>query len=169
MKKPFWILAITILMAPAIAAEDEAIFSTFVGKWQAKGAAFGAPSTSDMQWIDSELGGRFLRLDYQINRVTPKGPQPIFVGIAYYQKPTATKSLNQEIKAFWADTNGNLHPVSASVEGNALIALWGTPTTEQGRTRYQIIDQNTVEVTDWVKTPEGWQQFNQTAFSRTQP
>lgn len=169
MNKPLWILVLALLMAPAVAAEDETIFSTFVGKWHAEGAAFGAPSTSDMQWVDAELGGRFLRLDYQINRATPNGPQPFFTGIAYYQKSVAPFPANHKIQAFWADTNGNLHPISAHVEENALIANWGTPETEQGRTRYQIIDQNTVEVTDWVKMPDGWRQFNQTTFSRAKP
>ena len=166
MKKRFWILALVFLVVPPVAADNETIFSKLVGTWQAAGNAFGAPSTSIMQWTDGKLGGKFLRLDYLINRTTPNGPAPIFSGVAYYQMPASSSPREQDVHAFWADTNGNLHPISATIEENALAANWGTPTTEQGRTRYEMTDQGTVEVTDWVKTPNGWQQFNHTIFTR---
>lgn len=167
MKKQFWILALTLLIIPAVAADDETILTAFIGSWQAEGEAFGAPSTSKMQWANSELSGKFLKLDYQINRTTPNGPQGIFSGIAYYQKPSSPVPANHEIRAFWADTNGSLHPVLATIDGQALIAEWGTPDTEQGRTRYQMTERDTIQVTDWVKTPDGWRQFNHAVFHRT--
>lgn len=166
MIKRFCVIAIALLIVPPAAADNDTIFSALLGSWQAEGNRFGAPSTSDMRWIDAELGGKFLRLEYQINRTTPDGPKSIFSGIAYYQKPASPLTASDKINAFWADTNGNLHPISAMVEDNALSSNWGTPDTEQGRTRYQLTVRGTVEVTDWVKTPDGWRQFNHTVFTR---
>ena len=37
---------------------------------------------------------------------------------------------------------------------------------KQGRTRYELLDADRIEVTDWIKTPEGWRQFNQAIFAR---
>jgi hypothetical protein len=157
---------LALLIAQPAAANNDTIFDALIGYWQAEGNAFGAPSTSDMRWIDAELGGKFLRLEYRINRTTPDGPKPIFSGIAYYQKPLSPLKTNDKVQAFWADTNGNLHPILAVIEDNVLISNWGTPDTEQGRTRYQLSEQGTVEVTDWVKTADGWRQFNHTVFTR---
>lgn len=169
MKKRFWILALALLAVPPVEADDKTVLSALIGTWQATGEAFGAPSTSKMQWTDGELSGKFLRLDYLINRTTPNGPAPIFSGVAYYQMPASSSPREQDVHAFWADTNGNLHPILATMEENTLIANWGTPKTEQGRTRYEITGQDTVDVTDWVKTPDGWRQFNHTVFTRTAP
>jgi len=166
--KRSWIIALVLLIAQPAAADNDTIFDALLGHWQAKGNAFGAPSTSDMYWVNAKLGGKFFRLEYQINRTTPDGTKPIFSGIAYYQKPASPVTANDKIKAFWADTNGNLHPISAMVEDNALISNWGTPDTEQGRTRYQLMELGTVEVTDWVKTPDGWRRFNHTVFNRSE-
>jgi len=115
-----------------------------------------------MVWNDTVLSGKFFRLEYRINRPASGGPQTIFSGLAYYQKST-----NKQFQAFWADTNGNLHPVSATIKGQALISEWGTADSEQGRTRYQLKGHNVLEVTDWVKTQDGMRQFNHTVFSRS--
>ena len=166
MNKHSWFLVLILLLSPATEANEAPLLSVFVGSWQAEGEAFGAPSISEMVWSDTALGGKFFRLEYRIDRPASSGPKTIFSGLAYYQKSTSGKSSAPTIKAFWADTNGNLHPVSATIDGHALVAEWGTPDTEQGRTRYQLKEQNVMEVTDWVKTTSGWQQFNQTIFSR---
>lgn len=161
---PVWVIALTMLLSSTAAADPTSLLSSLKGHWQAEGEAFGAPSSSSMIWTDTAMGGKFFQLDYQINRTTAEGLQPIFAGRAYYRE-----SSNQQLKAFWIDTNGNLHPVSAIVEDSALVAHWGTAETEQGRTRYQLNGQGILEVTDWVKSSGGWRQFNHTVFARAKP
>lgn len=161
---PVWVIALAVLISSAAAADPTSLLSSFVGRWQAEGEAFGAPSSSTMVWTDTAMGGKFFQLDYQINRTTDEGLLPIFAGRAHYRKST-----DQQLQAFWIDTNGNLHPVSAIIEGSALVAHWGTVATEQGRTHYQLNEQDILEVTDWVKSSDGWRQFNHTLFTRTKP
>jgi len=166
LKKLIWIIALPLLLTSDLAANEPTLLSTFVGSWQAEGEAFGAPSTSEMVWSDTALSGKFFRLEYRINRPSSSGLQTIFSGLAFYQKPTSANTPAQTIKAFWADTNGSLHPVIATIDEHALIAEWGTPKTEQGRTRYQLIERDVLDVTDWVKKQGDWRQFNHTVFRR---
>jgi hypothetical protein len=47
------------------------------------------------------------------------------------------------------------------------MSHWGREGGKQGRTRYQLADDGSITVTDWIKTPDGsWQQFNENVFVR---
>lgn len=136
----------------------------FEGEWISSGPAFGVPAQSTMRW-SSALDGRFSRLDYRIEMHTGEDPKTreettaIFEGVAYYQFKGAYK-----LRAFWADNSGDLHPITADWEGDALISDWGVAGKKQGRTRYELIRYDEMEVTDWIKTGEGWRQFNHNVF-----
>lgn len=139
-------------------ADAESLLSQFVGEWRSDGAAFGAPAESFMTWKPT-LDGQFIRLDYKIQMTRESGETQVFEGIAFYKSGDG-----KVIRAFWADNSGDLHPIVADREGNAIVSLWGIEGGKQGRTRYELLTPNTIEVTDWLKTSDGWRQFNNNVF-----
>lgn len=166
------IIAITFLslglFGPAMAdsaspgtAENEAIFQSFVGLWVSNEPAFGMSAETTMVWAPT-LGGKFYRIDYRIEMQGPSEEISVFEGIGFYPA-----GKGKTFKAFWADNTGDLHPISAEHEGNVLTVIWGRPETELGRTRYELISPDQMKVTDWILTPDGWQQFNQKNLTRT--
>ncbi len=157
------LLILTVLglcfSGPAVGQNNSAlIVEQLAGEWVSDGDAFGVPAKTTMRW-GRTLGGKFFRLDYQIEMQSDAGEPSVFAGVAYYRH-----AGNDTYAAYWADTGGELHPIKAERAGKALIAHWGTEGKKQGRTRYQIHPDGTVEVTDWIKTDEGWHQFNQNLF-----
>lgn len=151
--------AISLGFAPA-AAQEGSWFEQAQGEWQAEGVSFGMPSTSRMTWSET-LSGQFHRLDYRIEMTTPDGGTSVFEGIAHYRRTEAG------IHAYWADSTGDLHPIVATAENGALTAQWGRVGIKQGRTEYRMTEDG-MTVTDWLLTAEGWRQFNQTEFVRSE-
>jgi len=100
-------------------------------------------------------------LDYQVLIQKESSQTNAFQGVGYYKN-----SDTDEFKAFWADNSGDLHPIIARREGDALISHWGVEGAKQGRTRYALQGAERMEVTDWIKTDDGWRQFNQNTFER---
>lgn len=155
------ILLVAAAGFPAAAEKAEpSIFDQLAGAWISDGPAFGAPAASRMQW-QSSLDGKFTRLDYKIEMRSPEGTLSTFEGVAFYRA-----AGEHSIDAFWADNSGDLHPISAEHEGDALIAHWGVEGGKQGRTRYELSSVDEITVTDWIKTDEGWRQFNHNVFKR---
>jgi len=152
-------LLCALFFAPAALA-GESILDRFSGEWTSAGPAFGMPAQSAMGWAPA-LGNKFMRLDYRIGMTTEAGDVSTFEGAAYYRT-----SEDETFNAFWADNTGDLHPISATQEGDALISLWGVDGGKQGRTRYELFGQDEMQVTDWIKTADGWRQFNQNIFLR---
>ncbi len=153
------LVAILALWATASVAADDAslLLKKFEGDWVAENEE----ARTEMRWSEA-LGGKFMRIEYRINVKNETGETPVFDGTAYYQL-----AEGESLRAFWADTGGSLHPVSARREGNAMIAHWGRPDEgEQGRSRYELLPSGGVEVTDWVKTGDGWRRFNHNVFTR---
>lgn len=151
-----------VVMPPAF-AEEASIVETFIGDWVSEGDAFGGPASSTMVW-SSALEGAFTRLDYRIE-MNPEAPNPsVFAGVAYYKKVD-----EGAYKAYWADSNGDLHPVIAVHDDDALLVDWGVAGAKQGRTRYELVADDKMRVTDWLLTDDGWRQFNQNDFMRSDP
>lgn len=148
---------IACVNAVATAAEPSPLIDQFIGSWSSDGDAFGAPAQSMMVWSPA-LGGKFTRLDYRIDMRRGE-QQSFFEGTAYYRADGEGRW-----RAFWADSSGDLHPVSAEREGDAIVSHWGVEGAKQGRTRYELLPAGVMQVTDWIKTPEGWRQFNQNTF-----
>lgn len=153
---------LALLAAPAVASEDakRSIFDLFHGEWRSNGPAFGAPASSRMAWTPT-LDGKYFRLDYRIEMQASGSAVSVFQGIAYYRD-----TGDDVVKGFWADNSGDLHPISAERVNNTLIAQWGIGGDKQGRTRYELSSSGEFEVTDWIKTADGWRQFNHNVFVR---
>lgn len=151
--------SIFLNLSPAFAQQPDAaqLLEDFKGEWTSTDPAFGAPAQSAMRW-SSALGEKFSRLNY---RIEMNEGASVFEGVAYYRKAPGEK-----LTAFWADNSGDLHPITAVRDGQALVAHWGVEGEKQGRTRYELVSVDEIEVTDWIKTDEGWRQFNHNVFRR---
>ena len=113
-----------------------------------------------MRWAPA-LNGKFFRLDYSVAVTREDGAAFTFEGVAHYQLGEGA-----ELSAYWADNSGDLHPIRAERDGDALIAHWGVEGAKQGRTRYELLPSGEIEVTDWIRTGDEWRQFNQNRFAR---
>lgn len=159
------VVALAVLLVLTVGArgeEEAALLSKFEGDWHSQGSAFGKPAHSRMTWTLA-LDNRFYRLDYTISMENEPDPPRVFQGVAYYQI-----SEKDDLRGFWADNSGDLHPIEGAREDEALVANWGVEGNKQGRTRYELLSADRMEVTDWIRTPEGWRQFNQNIFHRSE-
>lgn len=150
---------LALLPAPALAGEATDLLGRLQGEWTSAGPAFGGPAKSMMRWSPT-LDGRFVRIDYLI-AMERQGSTQTFTGIGHYKPGDGA-----EATGYWADNSGDLHPLNARADKDALTTIWGTAGGEQGRTEYRFMPDGKVRVTDWVLTAEGWRQFNQNLFER---
>ena len=152
------ISAMLILASPARSEEVVQLLNQFEGRWISDGPAFGGAAESSMTWAPA-LGGKFFRLDYGVAVTRDDGASFTFEGIAHYQL-----GEGEALGAYWADNSGDLHPIRAERDGDALIAHWGVEGAKQGRTRYELLPSGEIEVADWVRTKDGWREFNRNRF-----
>lgn len=149
------------LVSISAGADEQPFLDRFIGAWTSNGDAFGGPAQSMMIWAPA-FDGKFTRLEYRIEM--QRGEKtPVFEGVAYYQAADGP-----EWRAFWADNSGDLHPIRAERDGDALVAHWGVSGGKEGRTRYELTAAGEIIVTDWIKTAEGWRQFNRNMFTKTE-
>ena len=152
-----------VVMSPVWAAtrvEDD-VASRFAGDWNGSGVAFQRPSKPKMKW-EPVLGGKFLKLTYKTEMQSAKGEPRLFEGHAYY------KSLGGgKYRGTWFDSQGTVHPLEASFDGNTLATNWGTAQTELGKTVYHLREPNKMEVTDSVQKKDGsWMEFGRATLTR---
>lgn len=149
-----------VAMSPARSADASVLLQQLEGRWTSDGPAFGGAAHSVMSWAPA-LNGKFFRLDYSVAVTREDGVSFTFEGVAHYQL-----GEGETLSAYWADNSGDLHPIRAERQGDALIAHWGVEGAKQGRTRYELLPSGEVEVTDWIRTGDEWRQFNQNRFLR---
>ena len=132
------------------------LLSRLAGQWSGTGTVLNQPSKIEMSW-NWELGGQFLRLTFR-NQM----PRAVFEGHAYYKA-----SGDGRYRGMWFDNSGMFRPLDARREGDALIAKWGTPDTEEGETTYRLLADGTMDVVDRVKSKDGtWRQFGQSGLMK---
>jgi len=155
--------AVFQLMIPSVATASEkadATLADFVGDWQSNGVTFGQPAHSMLRWHPA-LNDKFMRVDYEIKSADKPDAPTMFKGLGFYQI-----SDGASLKAFWADSSGDLHPISAKINGRTLVSTWGVAGGKLGRTHYELNAAGQIEVTDWLLRNDGWRQFNHNVFSR---
>lgn len=155
MKRIVVIVAISCLCTSIGIAQTADFLEKLKGTWQAKGTSFGMPADIEMTWA-SALGGRYTQIQYRILMRDKDGKEQQFEGTAYYKL-----SGDNQFKATWFDSGGDMHPITATNDETTLTSLWGTPETKMGKTIYKFIDAKSVEVTDFIQKKDGnWQQFS---------
>lgn len=166
--RKFLLIIVAIVFAfcnPAIfaSAKDGAPLADFMGRWHSNQDAFGQSAQSTLGF-EPAFGDNFVRINYEIKTGAPENRTAFFAGTAYY------KHINEnKFKAFWADSTGDLHPITASLNNRALVAQWGGDGPKIGRTRYELIDDNHMVVTDWILRKKEWRQFNKNTFIKQTP
>ncbi len=150
------------LAALAIVTQTGAdpLLSRFSGSWTGTGTVLNQPSKIQLSW-SWELGGRFMRLMFR-NEMGTAPKVNVFEGHAYY-RPTA----DGRYRGMWFDNSGMFRPLEARRDGDALVAKWGTPDTEEGETTYRMVSDSEMEIVDRVKSRDGtWRKFGRSRVRR---
>ncbi len=145
-----WSVILTLGINGASVAQEN-IVNNLIGSWEGEGKLFGSNSECQMNW-QWTLDKKFVRLTFQ---------NKVIKAQAFYQATGA-----EEYQGTWFDSRGKVLPLKASVKDSALVTLWGSPETEQGRTIYQLIDRHRFKVSDFVQRNNEWQQFGEAVYNR---
>lgn len=156
---PFHLFAVVLLLF--VPSQNNQFLSRLEGSWQGDGKAFGMAANMQLKW-EWVLNKKFLRLSLKNEMSTPNGQKQVFEGQAYYQATGADK-----YEAQWFDSRGVTFPIKAHLEGDALIAMWGSRDKEEGKSVYRLVDASTLEVIDNVKQKDGtWREFGRATLTR---
>ncbi len=135
-------------------SQGDAFLNRFNGTWQGDGKAFGMSARLQVKW--EWLGNKFLRLSLRNEMRGAGGQTQVFEGLAYYQAAAFNSPTNEaKYEARWFDSRGVSFSIKAHIDGDALIALWGSPETEQGKSVYRIMEPGKMEVVDSVRQKDG--------------
>src|SRR5688572_12263783 len=123
--------------------QAEAFLKRFQGTWQGDGKAFGMPARLDLKW-DWVLGNKFLRLSLRNEMRNANGQTQVFEGHAYYRPVGSANGAKYEAR--WFDSRGTSFQIQAHSEGESLIAFWGSPDQEEGKSVYRLVEPGKLEV-----------------------
>ncbi len=160
------IITMTLALFVSVSARPANNFDPFLsrlqGDWGGEGTAFGSKATVRQKW-EWTLGGKFLRLSLKYETKEADGKSQVFEGHGYYKAKG-----EGEYEGQWFDSQGNLYPINAQLEGDALIALWGIPGKVEGKSTYRLIEAGKqLEAADAIKQKDGgWREFSRFALRR---
>lgn len=154
-------VVLVLLACPAFAQPTEDFLDGLRGAWVGEGEVMGMRSTLEMSW-QPVLQGAFYQLLFHNRMERPSGESWLFEGMAYYRRIG-----NDVYEGTWFDSGAEHHPIRAVVEGDSLVADWGTADTKQGRTVYRLTDSSRMEITDLIRREDGsWSVFGRTSLVR---
>lgn len=158
---------LTSLLALALVlqtAASDVLLTRLLGVWTGEGTVLGQPARVRMEWAPT-LDGAFVRLTF-VNQMGAGDKTRKFEGHAYYRAGTDGAAY----RATWMDNSGAIRPIDGTRDGDALVARWGTPQTEEGETTYRLLSAAKMEVVDRVKSRDGtWREFGRVTLAREQP
>lgn len=161
------LFGLVLLTLPyAVSAQSQAgpPLERFHGTWQGDGKAFGMTARVQLRW-EPVLSNKFVRLSLRNEISRPGGQTQVFEGHAYYQPTGQTSATSYDAR--WFDSRGLSFPIRANLEGDSLVALWGSPETEEGKSTYRLIAPEKLEVVDSVKQKDGtWKEFGRFVVTR---
>ena len=111
---------VLVFAVPALSQNDK-FLSRLHGDWEGEGKAFGGAALMRIKW-EWVLENKVLRLNLRNEISAPNRPKQIFEGQAYYRSNGVDK-----YSAHWFDSRGISFTIKAQLEGNTLIAWWGSP------------------------------------------
>ena len=151
-----------VLGSPRIIAAQgdlDPVLATLEGSWKGEGELLGRPANFKMTW-ERALNGRFLRLEFGNAFADTDPVQPVLEAHAYYLLGDSV------LDGRWMDSRGAMLSLRAEVVGAALVTHWTG--RESGRTEYRVIDDDTLEVTDYFQSEGEYRQFAQAQYRRTE-
>jgi len=143
-----------LLAAPAYGLDKHDL----LGQWEASCEFFGSPANCAQTWRPG-LHDDLLVMEYRV--LAPDDGRQVFAGNLFL------KQLDDHLGGYWVDSIGSMHDVHALWNESALESHWGSPATEQGRSRYRLSERGELQVTDWVLTDDGWREFLSAVYRRS--
>jgi len=159
MKAKFIVVAMLALFVPGSARHAnhfDSYLSRLQGAWNGEGTAYGGKATARHKW-EWVLGDKFFRLSLRYETKGADGKTRAFEGHGYYKAIGEGKYEGQ-----WFDLEGHQYPINASLESDALVAMWGIPGKVEGRSTYRLVESGKqLEATDAIKQKDGsWREFS---------
>jgi len=116
------------------------------GEWRGSGTVTGRASQVSMTW-ERAVGSAFVRLRFR-NQMTEGGGRPaeVFEAHGYYRVAGTGAGTGT-----WLDSRGYILPVQLTMTPDTWVSVWGSSSTEQGRTTYRLTAADTMEVIDEVR------------------
>jgi hypothetical protein len=145
--------------APAQRADDP-FLARLIGSWSGEGTVLNRPAKIQMEWAWA-LERQFIRLTFS-NEMGAAPKLQMFEGHAYYRAIG-----DGRYRGTWFDSSGAVRPIEARLDGDALVAEWGTAATEVGETTYRLKGPTVLEVVDRVRQKDGtWRVFGQSTVMK---
>ena len=146
---------------PSLGAQTTApVFDRLAGEWQGEGTLFGRSAEFTMSWTPH---GELAVLAFG-NAVADSAGRltPVLDAVAVYR--TTAKAP----EAVWLDSRGVRVEIAWQATDSTLVADWSAP-NEAGRTTYDVVADDALEVTDEVRTEGGWRTFGTARYRRMSP
>lgn len=145
---------------PLGAQTTSPVFDRLAGEWQGEGRLMGRDAEFTMTWT---LHGALAVLTFGNAFADTAGQvTPVLDAAAVYRTDAATP------EAVWLDSRGVRIEIEWQGTDSTLVANWSAP-SEAGRTTYRLVAGDAgdaVEVTDEVRTDEGWRTFATARYRR---
>lgn len=152
--------ALASAVAPSsLAAQTVApVFDRLAGQWQGEGTLMGRSAEFAMTWTPH---GELASLVFSNAFPDSTGAlTPVLDAVAAYRTAAETP------QAVWLDSRGVRIEIEwRATDDSTLVADWAAP-KESGRTTYRVIGPDAVEVTDEVRTDDGWRTFATARYRR---
>ena len=155
-----FILLGTLILIQPVLGQAPREFDLLVGKWEGQGKLFGVEASFNMTWT-WVLSRQFLRLSFQNSFPGRDGQERVLRARGFYRYKE-----DGSVDGTWLDSRGELLPLRGNVQKGRLDIKWGTPKTEVGRTVYRILDNDHVQVLDYVLKDGEWEQFGLAHYKR---
>lgn len=144
--------------SPPAETAAPATLDWMVGEWSGKGKLFGRDSEVELT-VKPVAAGAAYSLDYRIYVAADGDATEMrFAAHGFFQRGKGRKWHGR-----WVDNFGNLHDISGTLDAQAMTTLWGSPSTEIGRSSYSIAG-GKLQIVDWALAKDG----NFSEFARSQ-
>lgn len=133
------------------------VFDRLAGEWQGAGTLMGRSAEFTMTWTPH---GELATLAFSnAFRDSTGAVTPVLEAVAAY------RTVSETPEAVWLDSRGVRIEIDWQATDSTLVADWSAP-NESGRTTYRVRGPDAVDVTDEVRTDEGWRTFATARYRR---
>ena len=137
---------------------------SFIGHWASTCEFFGATAQCELEWR-AGLHPSLVEMQFTVLDSPASIGNETEAGLMFKGR-SVLKQEEGAFRGFWQASNGDIHPLFARLESGTLTSYWGEAATELGRSEYQLLEDGSLQVKDWVLTDEGWQLFMEVEYQR---
>lgn len=139
-------------------AISQNLLEKLTGSWEGKGTLLGVKADLTMNW-DKILDDQFMQLTFTSKRIINE-EEVLFHATATY------KPDGENWQGTWFDSRGVSFEVDGTVDENSLSVEWGSRDMEQGRTVYELTNENEMTVTDYINQNRTFSKFGEAKYHR---